>query len=66
MNLIKFSITLRKWLNKYNELLDYEIHYLLQMKEEDLQKVFKLIPKNEPFIRQTLDEIKSGRLKPEN
>lgn len=54
------------WLIKYNELLNYEIHYLLQMEEEDLQKVFKLIPKNEPFIRQALNEIRGGYLNPEN
>lgn len=54
------------WIEKYNELLNFELHYLAEMEEEKLKKVFKLIPKNEPFIREQLQNIKNGSLKPLN
>ena len=54
------------WLVKYNELLDYEFHYLLKLSDEDLDKVLNLLPHNRQFIETQLKDIKSGKLKPMN
>jgi len=52
------------WLSKYDELLNYELHFISQMKEEELQKTLKLLPKNKEFILTMLSNIKSGKIKP--
>ena len=54
------------WLVKYNELLDYEFHYLIKLSDEDLDKVLNLLPHNRQFIETHLKDIKSGKLKPLN
>ena len=54
------------WLVKYNELLDYEFHYLIKLSDEDLDKVLNLLPHNRQFIEAQLKDIKSGKLKPLN
>ncbi|AMO19051.1 hypothetical protein [Flavobacterium columnare] len=54
------------WLVKYNELLDYEFHYLIKLSDEDLDKVLNLLPHNRQFIETQLKDIKSGKLKPLN
>lgn len=51
------------WLVKYNELLDYEFHYLLKLSDTDLEKVLTLLPQNRQFIEIQLKDIKSGKLK---
>lgn len=54
------------WLVKYNELLDYEFHYLTKLSDDDLNKVLNLLPHNRNFIESQLKDIKSGKLKPLN
>ena len=54
------------WLVKYNELLDYEFHYLVKLSDTDLDKVLKLLPQNRSFIEEQLKNIKNGTLKPMN
>jgi hypothetical protein len=54
------------WLVKYNELLDYEFHYLTKLSDDELDKVLILLPHNRQFIETQLKDIKSGKLKPLN
>jgi hypothetical protein len=52
------------WLIKYQELLNYQFHFLLQMSEEDLEKVLKSLPENKEFIQYQIKAIKeTGNLK---
>lgn len=52
------------WLVKYQELLNYQFHLLLQMSDEDLEKVYKLLPENKEYIQYQIKAIKeTGNLK---
>lgn len=52
------------WFVKYNELLNYQFHFLLEMSDEDLEKVYKLLPENKEFIKLQLKSIKeTGNIK---
>lgn len=52
------------WLVKYQELLNYQFHYFLKMSDEDLEKVYKLLPENKEFIEYQIKAIKeTGSLK---
>lgn len=46
------------WLVKYNELLNYQFRFLLQMTDEELEKVYKLLPENKEFIQYQIKAIK--------
>lgn len=46
------------WLVKYQELLNYQFHFLLKMSDEDLEKVYKLLPENKQFIQYQIKSIK--------
>tara|TARA_R110000751_G_scaffold9617_1_gene35781 strand:- start:442 stop:882 length:441 start_codon:yes stop_codon:yes gene_type:complete len=54
----------RPWLEKYNELIDFELYYLLNYSTEKREQVLKLLPKNRDFIEGLIRDIKSGELKP--
>ena len=52
------------WFVKYNELLNYQFIFLLEMSDEDLEKVYKLFPENKEFIQFQLKSIKeTGNIK---
>lgn len=46
------------WLVKYQELLNYQFHFLLQMSDEDLEKIYKLLPENKEFIQYQIKAVK--------
>ncbi|WP_405295437.1 hypothetical protein [Algibacter sp. Ld11] len=54
------------WLIKYDELLNYQVHFLSRMEENELKKALKLLPTNEKFILKLLKDIENGNLKPKN
>ena len=52
------------WLIKYQELLNYQFHFLLQMSDEELEKVYKHLPENKEFIQYQIKAIKeTGNVK---
>lgn len=54
----------RPWMEKYNELIDFELYYLLNTSEDRREQILKLMPKNREFIKGLITDIKSGKLKP--
>jgi hypothetical protein len=54
----------KPWLEKYNELIDIELHFLLNSSEERREQMLKLMPKNREFFEDIIRDIKSGNLKP--
>lgn len=61
--ILKLVDSTSPWLIRYNELLNYQFYFLLKMSDEDLEKVFELLPQNREFIKTQLQDIKSGKLK---
>ena len=62
--ILKLVDSTSPWLLKYQELLNYQFHFLLQMSDEDLEKVYKLLPENKEFIKYQIKAIKeTGNVK---
>jgi hypothetical protein len=52
------------WLVKYQELLKYQFNLLLQMSDEDLEKVYLILPENKEFMQYQLKAVKeTGNLR---
>ncbi len=52
------------WLEKYNEIVDLELHFLLNSSDERVEQMLNLLPKNKEFLSQLIKDIKSGNLRP--
>lgn len=50
---------------KYNELLDFQLHFLLDLEKSKREEWLKLLPKNKEFIEQIVVQIKEGKIKSE-
>lgn len=50
---------------KYNEFLDFQLHFLLDMEENKRNEWLKLLPKNRAFIEMAIKQIESGNIKPQ-
>jgi hypothetical protein len=50
---------------KYNEFLDFQLHFLLDMDESKRNEWLKHLPKNRAFIEMAIKQIKSGNIKPQ-
>lgn len=51
------------WIEKYNELVDLELHFLLNSSDERVKQMLNLLPKNKEFLSQLIVDIKSGKLR---
>ena len=51
------------WIEKYNELVDLELHFLLNSSDERVTQMLNLLPKNKEFLSQLIADIKSGKLR---
>lgn len=47
---------------KYNELLDFQLHFLLDMEKAKRENWLKLLPKNKEFIEKIIDQIREGKI----
>lgn len=54
------------WIHKYDELVNFELHYLLRLSEEKRMDYLNLLPKNREFMETIISKIKSGDIKPDN
>ena len=62
--ILKLVDSTSPWLIKYQELLNYQFHFLLQMSDEELEKVYKYLPENKEFIQYQIKAIKeTGNVK---
>ena len=62
--ILKLVDSTSPWLIKYQELLNYQFHFLLQMSDEELEKVYKHLPENKEFIQYQIKVIKeTGNVK---
>ena len=62
--ILKLVDSTSPWLIKYQELLNYQFHFLLQMSDEELEKVYKHLPENKEFIQYQIKAIKeTGNIK---
>lgn len=62
--ILKLVDSTSPWLIKYQELLNYQFHFLLQMSDEELEKVYKHLPENKEFIQYQIKAIKeTGNVK---
>jgi hypothetical protein len=50
---------------KYNEFLDFQLHFLLDMDENKRDEWLKLLPKNRAFIEMAIKQIELGNVKPQ-
>ena len=51
---------------KYNELLDFQLHFLLGLEKSKREEWLNLLPKNKQFILDIMKQIESGKIKPTN
>ena len=51
------------WIEKYNELVDLELHFLLNSSNERVEQMLNLLPKNKEFLSQLIKDIKLGNLR---
>ena len=62
--ILKLVDSTSPWLIKYQELLNYQFYFLLQMSDEELEKVYKHLPENKEFIQYQIKAIKeTGNVK---
>lgn len=54
------------WIHKYDELVNFELHYLLKLSDDKRDEYLKLLPKNREFLEKIIAEIKSGKMRPDN
>ena len=48
---------------KYNEFLDFQLHFLLEMDENKKKAWLKLLPKNRAFIEMAIEQVRLGNVK---
>jgi len=50
---------------KYNEFLDFQLHFLLDMDKNKRNEWLKLLPKNKAFIEMAIKQVELGNVKPQ-